>query len=165
MTQFKPNLRLMPTFLVLLALYWPLSLFAQPGGASPVKVAVAQMQSFSPVTLVPGTVVSRNDASLSAEVAGRLVTVADVGARVNIGDVLAVIEDQPLRLRKTELQAEIGRADARLRFLESELERYSKLAESNLASMNLLDQTRADRDVAIGDLDVARARFAQNEDH
>lgn len=164
MTQFKPNLRLMPTFLVLLALYWPLSLFAQPGGASPVKVAVAQMQSFSPVTLVPGTVVSRNDASLSAEVAGRLVTVADVGARVNIGDVLAVIEDQPLRLRKTELQAEIGRADARLRFLESELERYSKLAESNLASMNLLDQTRADRDVAIGDLDVARARFAQNED-
>ena len=140
------------------------SLLAQMGGPSPVRIAVAQLQALSPVTLVPGTVVSRNDASLSAEVAGRLQMVADVGTLVETGDVLAVIEDDSLRLRNLELQAEIKRADARLKFLESELERFATLAKSNLAAANQLEQTRSERDVAIGDLEVARARLAQNED-
>jgi multidrug efflux pump subunit AcrA (membrane-fusion protein) len=98
----------------------PPSLLAQPGSAALVKVAVAQIQSFSPVTQVPGTVVSRNDASLSGEVEGRLVKVADVGTEVTAGDVLAEIEDLALRLHNAELQAEIE-AEARLRFLEIEL--------------------------------------------
>jgi RND family efflux transporter MFP subunit len=122
------------------------------------------MQSLSPVTLVPGTVVSRNDARLSAEVEGRLEFVVDVGTVVQAGDVLASIEDTTLRLRQVELQAEIGRAEASLKFLESELQRFSKLAESNLAAVNQLEQTRSERDVAIGNLEVARARLAQNED-
>ena len=142
----------------------PPGLLAQPGGPALVKVAVAQMQKLSPVTVVPGTVVSRNDASLSAEVDGRLVMVVDVGTEVNAGDVLAEIEGEALRLHNAELQAEIRRAEARLRFLEIELNRFTTLAESNLAAVNDLDQTRADRDVAIGDLDVARSRLAQNED-
>jgi len=142
----------------------PAVLLAQMGGPSPVRIVVAQMQPLSPVTLVPGTVVSRNDASMSAEVEGRLEMVADVGTRVQRGDTLAVIEDSALRLRNRELQAEIGRAEARLNYLENELKRISKLAESNLAAANLLEQTRSERDVAIGDLDVARARLAQNED-
>jgi len=142
----------------------PLVSIAQMGGPSLVKVAVAQMQALSPVTLVPGTVVSRSDARLSAEVEGRLETVVDVGTMVQAGDVLATIEDASLRLRSVELQAEISRAEASLKFLESELVRFSKLAESNLAAANQLEQTRSERDVAIGDLGVARARLAQNED-
>ena len=54
-------------------------LLAQGGGPANVRVALAGMQEMAPVTLVPGTVVSRNDARLSAEVAGRLISVADVG--------------------------------------------------------------------------------------
>jgi RND family efflux transporter MFP subunit len=122
------------------------------------------MESLAPVTLVPGTVVSRHDAKLAAEVEGRLLTVADVGERVVAGDVLATIEDMILRLHNRELQAEIRRAEARLQFLEGEVKRFSKLAESNLTAVNQLDQTRSERDVALGDLDVARARLAQNAD-
>ena len=137
---------------------------AQMDAAALVRVAVASMQTLAPSTLVPATVVSRNDAKLSAEVEGRLVMVADVGAEVAAGDILAMIEDVTLRLRQRELQAEIGRAEARLRFLEDELKRFAKLTESNLSAVTQLDQTRSERDVALGDLEVARSRLAQNDD-
>jgi len=142
----------------------PSALLAQPEGAVVVRVAIARMETLSPVTLVPGTVVSRSDANLSAEVEGRLVTVTDVGEKVVAGDIVATIEDAALRLHNRELQAEIVRAEARLRFLEDEVRRFTKLAESNLTAVNQLDQSRSERDVALGDLEVARARLAQNED-
>lgn len=128
-----------------------------------VKVATASVQSLAPFTLVPGTVTSRNDARLAAEVEGRLESVSDVGAAVKKGDLLASIEDTQLRLRHDELQAEVARAQARLEFLENEERRFSALAKSNLAAATQLDQTRSERDVARGDLAVANSRLAQNE--
>ena len=67
-------------------------------------------------------------------------------------------------MRNAELQALVGRAEALLRFLEKEEQRYTELEESNLAAVTQLEQTRTDRDVARGDLEVARARLQQNED-
>ena len=72
-------IRLFKAALLLLLLAVPGWAMAQGEGPALVKVAVASMQTISPVTLVPGTVVSRNDAKLSAEVEGRLTMVADVG--------------------------------------------------------------------------------------
>ena len=140
------------------------SVWAQGGGPALVKVAVASMQDIAPVTLVPGTVVSRSDARLSAEVPGRLTAVADVGTVVRQGESLARIEDTVLRLQHAELEAEVEREEARLRFLESEEKRFTKLAESNLAAVTQLEQTRSERDMARGDLAVARARLDQNSD-
>jgi len=40
--------------------------WAQGGGPALVKVAVASLQDIAPITLVPGTVVSRNDARMWA---------------------------------------------------------------------------------------------------
>lgn len=139
-------------------------LWAQPEMPALVRVAVASMKDIAPVTLVPGTVVSRNDARLSAEVEGRLVSVADVGTVVTKGDTLAEIEDRKLRLRRVELEAEVTRAKARLRFLEGEEKRFTTLEQSNLAAVTQLEQTRSDRDVARGDLAVAQARLEQNTD-
>ncbi len=129
-----------------------------------VRVAEAEVRAMAPVTLVPGTVASRNDARLAAEVDGRLQTVADVGTRVAKGDPVATIEDTQLKLRHEELVAEVARAQARVAFLEAEEKRFDRLAQSNLAAVTQLEQTRADRDVARGDLAVARSRLAQNED-
>ena len=132
--------------------------------AANVRVANASIQSLAPETLVPGTVVSRNDARLAAEVTGRLLDVADVGTVAARGDVVAQIEDTVIRLRKQELMAEVERARARLRYLESEEGRYVRLAESNLAAATKLEETRSDRDVSRGDLQVAKSRLAQVED-
>jgi len=80
------------------------------------------------------------------------------------GEPVAEIEDTSLRLQNNELQALVTRAEAKLRFLESEEKRFTQLAESNLAAATQLEQTRSDRDVARGDLAVAGARLEQNED-
>jgi RND family efflux transporter MFP subunit len=142
----------------------PMLAQAQDFGPTLVKVAIARVQSLSSVVQVPGTVVSRDDARLSAEIDGRLLTVADVGAKVEAGDPVAVIEDAALRLRSQELQAEIRRAEARMEFLANEVSRFATLAKSDLASANQLEQARSEQAVAQGDLDVAKARLAQNND-
>ena len=156
--------KLKNTGLGFLLLVMPGLCWSQMGGPALVKVGEANIQDIAPVTMVPGTVVSRNDARLSAEVPGRLISVADVGTLVSRGDAVAEIEDTSLRLQNAELQALITRAEAKLRFLEGEEKRFSQLVESNLAAATELDQTRSDRDVARGDLAVARARLDQNED-
>ena len=145
--------------LLLPGLCWP-----QMGGPALVKVAIASVKDMASVTMVPGTVVSRNDARLSAEVTGRLTLVADVGTEVAKGDPVAEIEDTTLQLQHTELQALVTRAEAKLRFLENEEKRFTQLAESNLAAATQVGQTRSDRDVARGDLAVARAQLEQNQD-
>jgi len=144
----------------------PAALTAQESGMPPalVRVAEARLQTLTPVTLVPGTVVSRNDAELAAEVDGRLLSVADVGTALAQGEAVATIEDTPLRLRRDELVAEVERARARVEFLDREEQRFARLAESNLAAATQLEQTRSDRDVARGELRVAQSRLAQNED-
>lgn len=142
------------------------SVLAQGGAAPPalVRVAEASLQTLAPVTMVPGTVVSRDDARLSAEVNGRLVEVAEVGSRVEAGDPVARIEDTRLQLRRQELMAEVERARARVEFLTREEQRFDQLAQSNLAAATQLEQTRSDRDAARGELRVAESRLEQNED-
>ncbi|MEM1412347.1 MAG: efflux RND transporter periplasmic adaptor subunit [Pseudomonadota bacterium] len=144
----------------------PPALSAQESGMPPalVQVAEASLQTLAPVTMVPGTVVSRDDARIAAEVDGRLVDVADVGTRVAAGDPVARIEDTRLNLRHDELMAEVARASARVEFLTNEEKRFARLAEDNLAAATQLEQTRSDRDVARGELRVAESRLAQNED-
>ncbi|RFF27068.1 efflux RND transporter periplasmic adaptor subunit [Wenzhouxiangella sp. 15181] len=139
--------------------------WAQFGGEEPkVEVAVAEQREMAPTMQVSGTVLSRSDASLSAEVEGRLVEVADVGTRVAEGDVVARIEDTTLRLRISELEAEIARGESRLEFLDAELKRFERLAETNLAAASQIDQTRSERDMAQSDLAVTRSRRAQLKD-
>jgi RND family efflux transporter MFP subunit len=140
------------------------SALAQWGDSSPVQVGQARVTSMAPTMQVAGTVISREDALLSAEVEGRLVSVAEVGTRVELGDVIARIEDTILNLRATELAAEVDRAEARLKFLEAELVRVERLAETNLAAMSLIDQTLSERDVAASDLVVVNARLDQVQD-
>jgi RND family efflux transporter MFP subunit len=122
------------------------------------------MKNIAPVTLVPGTVISRDDARVAAEVSGRLMDVAEVGDDFKAGEVVARIDDTRFKLLKTELAADITRAEAQVRFLEGEEKRFAKLAESNLAATTQLEQTRSERDVSLADLEVARSRLAQNED-
>ena len=137
---------------------------AQFGGAAPVAVDEARITAMAPTMQVAGTVLSREDAFLSAEVEGRLLEIAEVGERFEEDDVLARVEDTRLQLRAEELAAEIESVEARLNFLEAELARYRQLAADNLASRTQIEQTRSERDVAQGDLRVARARLAQVTD-
>ncbi len=136
-----------------------------PGGfpAPPVRVERAQITSLAPTIPVPGSVISRDDTRLAAEAAGRLVSLAEVGDRVSAGEVLARVDDALLRQTRAQLDAERTRGESQLAFLEREVQRLSKLAATNAAAERELDDTRSQRDVAVGDLEVIDARLAQNQ--
>ncbi len=160
----KDSMRNMTRLIFTAAVFLPAASLAQFGGTPPVDLSEARMTTMAPTMQVAGTVISRSDAFLSAEVEGRLIEVADIGSRVEAGDVVARIEDTSLSLRARELESEMTRAEARLNFLEAELRRFERLAETNLAAASQIDQTRSERDIAASDLGVVRARLDQIED-
>ena len=125
----------------------------------PVRVDTARMLDLAPTITVPGTVISRDDARLSAEVTGRLETIAEVGAEVALGEPVAVIEDTGLKLQRLENEGLVARAEARIPFLESEVDRLTRLARQNNAARSQLEQTESDLAVARNDLKVASARL------
>lgn len=131
---------------------------------SPVKVNSVEFRSMVAMAIMPGTVVSREDARISAEVSGRLLMIADIGIRVEKGAVVARIDDVRLKLQQSELQAQVQRVKAQLTFLRAEEKRLSKLAKKNLASSTQYEQTIADRLVAESDLVIANVRLEQVRD-
>ncbi|MEO0975237.1 MAG: efflux RND transporter periplasmic adaptor subunit, partial [Pseudomonadota bacterium] len=136
-----------------------------PGGfaAPPVRVAPATITPLAPTIPVPGSVISRDDTRLTAEAAGRLVALAEVGDSVDTGDPVARIDDILLRGERDQILAERARAESQLAFLERESDRLTRLANTNAAAERERDDIVSQRDVASHDLDVIDARLAQNQ--
>ncbi len=127
----------------------------------PVSVSGVTSTQITPTVPIAGTIYSRNDVQITAGVNGPLVFVAEPGTYVEAGDVVARIDDISFRLQKLEQKALAERAKISLRFLNSLLERQRGLAETLATSVNQLEQTEADRDVAESDLSIASLRLDQ----
>ena len=141
----------------------------QPGGMTglpPAAVVVdkAQRTEIAPTISIPGTVISRADARLATEVEGRVIWFADVGTEVAEGDPLVQLESTALEIQREEYRGQVQREQARLVFLEPEVERLRTLTAQSNAAESLLDRTQSDLEVAHGDLAVANARLMQIED-
>ncbi len=142
------------------------SAFAQGAGGGPpatVRVAEARVTELAPTMEVPGTVASRFDARLAAEVSGRLVYVADIGELLEKGQPVARIDDASYQLQIAEFEGRVARAKSRIAFLAREVERLQKLAAQNIAAKSLLDQTESDLAVARQDLKIASAQLGITE--
>ena len=125
---------------------------------APVVVAVAESRLLAPVTWYPGTVISRNQARVAAEVEGRLEWVAEVGAAIAEGDVVARLDDALLRQSLAEGEAAVDRERARLAYLDAQVKRFEMLVTQNTATRSRLDEAVVERDVARSELSAARAR-------
>lgn len=136
---------------------------AAQGGPPPavVRVAEARMTSLAPSIQVPGTIVSRNDARISAEVGGRLTWIAEIGTSVAAGEPVARIDDAELLLQRDEFRGVLASQESQRGFLEREAERLRRLAAENVTAKNLLDQVESDLRSATSDIAVARARLGQ----
>jgi RND family efflux transporter MFP subunit len=140
-------------------------LAAAQGGPPPaaVRVAEAQLARLSPSIQVPGTVVSRNDARIAAEVNGRLTWIAEIGASVAAGEPVARIDDAELLLQREEFRGTVAGQESRLGFLQREADRLRRLAAENAAAKSRLDEVETDLQTATSEIDVARTRLAQVE--
>ena len=137
--------------------------FAQQFPPANVNVISVKMTELAPVVWVSGTVVSQNDSDIAAEISGRLVSLSALGTRVQKGDVIARLDDKQLKIEFTEAQANVLNSQANLRFLESEVIRKTQLVEKKLSPSTELDKTISERDIAKGDVIVAKARLAKIE--
>lgn len=136
------------------------------GGMPPavVKVEDAVNIDIAPFIWVSGTVIGRYDSKVAAEVDGVLESALDVGDRVEENDVIAKIEDDKYKLALNEISAEIKPIETMVEFHKKEAKRLQMLAEKNNAAKNQLDETLANRDEALAEIKVVRAKFAMAQD-
>lgn len=129
-----------------------------------VEIALAEQRSSAGVAWVPGSVISRNDARLAGEVAGRLTFVAEVGTAVAAGDAVARVDDETLRLELRDAEAVIGRRQAEGSQAERHLERLRALKDDRLVAAAQLDEAESALEISRRDLvqaQVARDRARQ----
>lgn len=149
------------------ALGLPLLAVAQSQGMefppARVQVATAEVRDMAPRVEVSGTVVSLNDSRIATEIEGVLTWLAEVGKDVEAGDVIARIDPRLMQVALTRARANVARLEAELRYRERQLRRAEDLAAGNNASANLLDESRANRDQALHQLEDARAQLERAE--
>jgi len=149
---------------VLLSLLLATPVLAQQPPASVVQVARVSRVELAPTVAVPGTIYSRNDVQVTAGVSGQLTMVAEPGTFVTRGDSVAHIDSRPLVLQRAEQEALLQRAEINVRQLQSQLDRQRELVSSSLVSEFELEQTQANRDLAISDSNITKVRIRQIDD-
>ena len=139
------------------------ALGAPQQAAAPVHVSEAEYQEMAPAVWVPGTVVSRNDARIAAEVPGQLTFVAEVGDSVASGDVIARIDAQALELQLKNDEATIRRLEANLKYLDQQVERTRRLTEQQVVAANDLEELQSQYETARQELVQAQVGKEQTE--
>ena len=118
----------------------------------------------SPQALHSATVISRDDAKLAGEIAGRLMWVAEVGDRIRKGEDVARLDDTFFRQQVIEEQSIIQREQAKFDFHTRQVERLEQLLTENNIARSQVDQERMDRSVAHNNILSAKARLSQAEE-
>ncbi|MBI4701126.1 MAG: efflux RND transporter periplasmic adaptor subunit [Deltaproteobacteria bacterium] len=126
------------------------------GGPAAVSVTVVEVVSeeISRQVDVTGTLAAWEEALVSVEADGRLVTVAvDLGARVRRGQPLAQIAPQEYALRRAQAEADLEAARA-------DHARTETLVAQNIATRQQLDEARRRLELARSSLELARKKLA-----
>lgn len=137
---------------------------AQEPQPAVVSVAPVKQLTIAPTIMVSGQVQSKFQSNLSTGVDGRLDFVLEPGTQVQTGDVLARIDPTPLKLRISELNALLKRASIQAQQLSREVARLQSLIGKNLVSKTQLEQTQADYELALADMELNKASVAQLQD-
>jgi RND family efflux transporter MFP subunit len=153
------------THIAIITCLFPLMSWAQDAEqqtpAAPVLVEKAQRDTFSATLWVSGTVISQNDARIAAETDGRITWVADVGSRIRKGEALARIDAGDLRLELADSEARLGSLKSQLKFRDSSLQRFKKLAASDNVSATQLDEAQSQLDMTRQEIKRAEIAIAQ----
>ncbi len=152
------------TIIALVATVVASAALAQQPPTAVVQVESVSRTELAPTVAVPGTIYSRNDVQVTASIAGQLVSVAEPGTWIEKGESVARLDTRPLQLQREEQEALLARAEINIRQLESQLRRQRELGGSNLVSEFELEQTEANRDLAISDANITRVRIRQIDD-
>lgn len=136
---------------------------AAPTAPAVVSVAAVERIALVPQQRVSGSVHSRSDARLAAEVGGRVLQLAEVGSRLRRGDPLARLDTAASDLAVREQQARIGRLGVEAEQAERQLQRLRQLGAAGHVSGLQLDEADARLQSLRAQQREARAALAQLE--
>jgi RND family efflux transporter MFP subunit len=104
-----------------------------------------------------GIVRARYESDLGFRVAGKIVArVVNTGDRVHVGDVIAKLDPQDLKLQVQSAEAELAAATSNLAQASADFERYNALKARGYASIADYDRKTAAKDEAEGRIERAR---------
>ncbi len=153
--------RLKYTILAVSLLFFSMNTYAQFGGPTPVRVALAQEVMMSPVRKVPANVQAKFVSTIKAESRGVVSQLAEIGEQIKQGEVLAELTDTQSKLREQELKDAVKSARAKYEFLKSENSRLRDLLKKNLISNSELEQNQSNYLSAQSDLAQTNSRLNQ----
>jgi RND family efflux transporter MFP subunit len=137
-----------------------------PAATAPLPAVVVvpvRLTRLAPQIALAGTVVSRNDSHLAADVEGRVAWVAEVGVVVSAGDVVARLDDSVAATQLASDKANVARLAAQLRYDRGQAERMQNLFTQNAISKSANDQATSTRDVDTGALAQAQAALNKSQ--
>lgn len=126
----------------------------------PVVVASALAERRASSIQATGSVVSRNDARVAAEVDGKLDWIAEPGTEVSKGDAVARLDAERLQLALRDNDAAVRRLEANRKLLATQRDRLVPLAAQNIASRSQIDE--AESRVAMAEQELEQARVARD---
>lgn len=126
-----------------------------------VEVAEASAELMAPQVYMPGTVISKNDSRISAQITGQVSWVAVEGTLVDKGDILAEIDNRNHQLAVERNQSQILRLEARVKYLQSDLTRLKELAETDHTPTSRVEE--AESTLAMTEQELAQARIALSQ--
>lgn len=138
---------------------------AKPSGPPPAPVAVAQAEQrlLAPHSDTPGSVIATHDSLVSAATSGKIEWVAEIGAEVAEGDIIARIDPADARLTRDDNAAAVRRLTARANYLDSFYKRFLSLGDDAGESAAALDEMRSNRDEAMEAVKQAQVAFDRAE--
>jgi RND family efflux transporter MFP subunit len=136
-----------------------------PEGPPPavVQIAEAVEARLSPFSEAPGSVVSLRDSLVAAATSGKIEWVAEVGAELEEGDIIARIDPADATFARDEARAEMRRLKSRADYLSELYERFAGLGDESGESEASLDEMRANRDEALQNLARAQVSLERAE--
>jgi RND family efflux transporter MFP subunit len=121
-----------------------------------VELSTVTEQGSNSVLSLPGTVISKRDADISAELSGRLNWVAEVGDSVEKGESVAIIDDHLLKLQLRNDEAQIKRIGADIDYNMRQIERLQRLAEQNNMAKSEIDLVESQLKMLVQDRTIAQ---------
>lgn len=123
----------------------------------PVKAHIVKYESLNNRVLTTGTILANEEVELRSEVAGKIVKILfKEGSYVNKGDLLIKIYD-------SDLQAQLRKAESKVKLSEQKEFRQRQLRNANLISQEEYDNTVSELSINKADYDLINAQIEKTE--
>ena len=130
---------------------------SRPDMVVPVKACIVSLETLSNSVYTTGTILANEEVELRSETSGKITKILfKEGSFVSKGDLLIKIND-------ADLQAQLRRAESKVKLSEEKESRQKQLHDGNLISQEEYDNTLGELNVNQADYDLIKAQIDKTE--